>query len=98
MTTMFNLDLDLDLITQDELDKAIPCDYLYEVHYDHGPAKWIVWCGVCPTCGASPGQRLMCDYCKVDRLEHETAVHCNCGHVWAPARHAYVRCEPINKR
>jgi hypothetical protein len=97
---MFNLDLDMDLVTQDELDKAIPCDYANEVGCPDTPAKWIIWFVQCPTCHSEAGARFACDACKHARIDvHEgSAVHCGCGHIWAPARHAYTRCEAINKR
>lgn len=81
----------------DAVDQALPCDYLDCEDWDHTAAHWIVRVTSCPTCFASGRTVLMCEPCKAYRVDAEdgTAVHCECGHIWSPARHAYVECHRV---
>lgn len=100
--TMLNYDLDLSLLTQEEMSLSIPCDYHGESTCKGRPAEWIAWLVQCPACGVIPMAKMMCADDKAYRIDAEEGTAVFCGHcqkhTWAPARHAYKRCERINRR
>jgi hypothetical protein len=87
---------DFELLEEHEF--APPCDLGRMRANCDRPAEWIMYCAAaCCTHAADP--RLACTECKDTRMTSELAVECpGCGHVIAPARHAYSRIEPLKKK
>lgn len=76
-------------------DLEIPCDYSDSRICPQGPAAWVLHRVPC-VCGKG-GAVLSCTACKDYRLLSDGAVFCDCGEVFAPAKHAYSFIEPLGR-
>lgn len=76
-------------------DHQIACDFSDHSTCPKEAAAWVLHRVRCQ-CGKS-GAVLACTPCKDVRLLSDGAVVCDCGEVFAPAKHAYSFIEPIGR-
>ena len=88
---------DLDLLIQQDIERAIPCEAKahFEVTSADLPAKWVMWFTCCLEDG-SP-YVLTCDDCMQFKL-HAVLQCATCGTIYNPGALAYRYIEPLNRR
>lgn len=89
MTTVLP-EQDTTWITDELLEKSIPCDYHQFRCHMGGPAKWRAQLVPCPDCGRRGGARVICEDCKNYILLTTDAAQCNmCDFVSVPFRDVF---------